>query len=72
MDQHGDGVTVDAVRADDTVRRIHLQTGVTLAYVEQGDRSDRSVLLLHAWGESLGSFDRLMPLLSGAAACGGG
>jgi rifampin ADP-ribosylating transferase len=37
---------------------------VTVPYVAQGDRCGVPVLLLHAWGESLGSFDRLLPLLS--------
>lgn len=54
------------MRSDHTVRRIHLQTGVSLAYVEHGRRPGRSLLLLHAWGESLGSFDRLIPLLAGS------
>ena len=42
---------------------IHLSTGVNVNYVAQGDPSGLSVLLLHAWGESLGCFDRLIPLL---------
>jgi pimeloyl-ACP methyl ester carboxylesterase len=45
------------------VQAIRLATGVTLPYVAQGDLSGAPVLLLHAWGESLGSFDRLLPLL---------
>jgi rifampin ADP-ribosylating transferase len=36
---------------------------MTVPYVAHGDRSGVPVVLLHAWGESLGSFDRLMPLL---------
>lgn len=47
-------------------RHVHaarLATGVTLPYVEHGDRTGTPVLLLHAWGESLGCFDRLVPLL---------
>lgn len=40
-----------------------LSTGVTLPYLEQGDRSGQPLLLIHAWGESLGSFSRLLPLL---------
>ena len=66
MEHHHSDATLGVVRSDHTVRRVHLQTGVSLAYVEQGERPGRSVLLLHAWGESLGSFDRLMPLLSGS------
>jgi len=42
---------------------VRLGTGLTVPYVAQGDRSGVPVLLLHAWGESLGSFDRLLPLL---------
>ena len=58
------------VRDDDSTvgsthepRKIGLDTGVSLAYVEQGDRAGPAFLLLHAWGESLRSFDRLTPLL---------
>ena len=43
--------------------RVRLRTGVDLAFVEQGDRSGPPVLLLHAWVESLRSFDRLIPRL---------
>ena len=42
---------------------VHLGTGVDVRYVAQGDPSGVPVLLLHAWGESLGCFDRLSPLL---------
>ena len=42
---------------------IHLSTGVDVRYVAQGDPSGVPVLLLHAWGESLGCFDRLTRLL---------
>jgi pimeloyl-ACP methyl ester carboxylesterase len=42
---------------------IHLSTGFDVNYVAQGDHLGVPVLLLHAWGESLGCFDRLMPLL---------
>lgn len=44
-------------------RVVRLGTGVTVSYVEQGDRSDVPVILLHAWAESAGSFDRLLPLV---------
>jgi pimeloyl-ACP methyl ester carboxylesterase len=33
------------------------------SYVAEGDPSGMPVVLLHAWGESLGCFDRLLPLL---------
>ena len=36
---------------------------MALAFTERGDRSGPAVLLLHAWIESLRSFDRLTPLL---------
>jgi rifampin ADP-ribosylating transferase len=42
---------------------VRLGTSVTVPYVAQGDRSGVPVVLLHAWGESLGCFDRLLPLL---------
>jgi pimeloyl-ACP methyl ester carboxylesterase len=44
-------------------QRVRLQTGMTVPYVAQGDRSGVPVVLLHAWGESFGCFDRLFPLL---------
>jgi pimeloyl-ACP methyl ester carboxylesterase len=40
-----------------------LSTGVSLPYLEHGEQSGLPLLLLHAWGESSGSFSRLMPLL---------
>lgn len=43
------------------MRRIPLATGVDLAVHEQG--SGVPVLLLHAWGETHRTFDRLLPLL---------
>jgi len=51
------------VGTEQRARRVDLDTGVSLAFVEQGDRSGRPVLLLHPWGESLRCFDRLAPLL---------
>jgi pimeloyl-ACP methyl ester carboxylesterase len=42
---------------------VRLRTGIDVCYVAQGDPSGVPVLLLHAWGESLGCFDRLTPLL---------
>ncbi|MGO4105296.1 alpha/beta fold hydrolase [Leifsonia sp. YAF41] len=42
---------------------VRLATGVTLPYLAQGDANGTPLVLLHAWGESLGSFDRLTPLL---------
>ena len=48
-----------AVGAD--VRSVRLANDLSVSYVEQGDRSGIPVLLLHAWGESKGSFDRLIP-----------
>lgn len=41
----------------------HLPTGVALPYVTHGDPQGTPLLLLHPWGESLGCFDRLLPLL---------
>jgi len=45
------------------VRKVRLATDITIPYVEQGDPSGTPVVLVHAWGESRGSFDRLLPLL---------
>ena len=45
------------------VRPVELATGVRLSYVSIGPISAPAVLLLHAWGESRRSFDRLLPLL---------
>jgi len=45
------------------VRWAELSTGVRLPYVSVGPSSATPVLLLHAWGESRRSFDRLMPML---------
>jgi pimeloyl-ACP methyl ester carboxylesterase len=54
---------VGGVDHDAVVRRIEVSTGITLPYVCVGPSSATQVLLLHAWGESRGSFDRLLPLL---------
>jgi len=51
------------MRRDRQVHTVRLATGVRLAYVRQGDPAGVPVLLLHPWGESLGCFDRLLPLL---------
>ena len=45
---------------DRITRRVHLATGVTVPYLEQGDPQAAAVLLLHAWTESSASFDRLL------------
>ncbi len=45
--------------ADRITRRVHLATGVTVPYLEQGDPQPAAVLLLHAWVESSACFDRL-------------
>ena len=41
-----------------------LSTGVRLPHVSVGPSSATPVMLLHAWGESRRSFDRLMPILA--------
>jgi len=48
---------------DTTTGRVALPTGVTLPYLSSGPASGTPVVLLHAWGESRGVFDRLLPLL---------
>lgn len=45
------------------VRYVRLADGINLPYMEQGDPDGITVVLLHAWGESMGSFDRLLPAL---------
>jgi pimeloyl-ACP methyl ester carboxylesterase len=45
------------------VHTVRLASGLDVAYVEHGDPAGRPLLLIHPWGESLGSFDRLVPLL---------
>lgn len=47
------------------VRNLRLRTGITVPCLVQGDTGARPVLLLHAWGESRRSFDRLVPRLTG-------
>jgi pimeloyl-ACP methyl ester carboxylesterase len=56
-----------AMRPDRQVHTARLATGVRLAYVRHGDPSGVPVLLLHPWSESLGCFDRLVPLLPATA-----
>ena len=46
--------------ADRITRRVHLATGVTVPYLEQGDPQPAAVLLLHAWVESSACFDSLL------------
>jgi pimeloyl-ACP methyl ester carboxylesterase len=46
--------------ADRITRRVHLATGVTVPYIEQGDPEAAAVLLLHAWVESSACFDRVL------------
>lgn len=47
------------------VRKLRLRTGITVPCSVHGPANAPPVLLLHAWGESGGSFDRLIPRLSG-------
>lgn len=49
---------------DQNVGWAELSTGVRLPYVSVGPGTATPVLLLHAWGESRRSFDRLLPLLT--------
>ena len=45
------------------VGRLELATGIALPYDARGAGEGTPVLLLHAWGESRGAFDRLIDLL---------
>ncbi|MCA4133074.1 alpha/beta fold hydrolase [Arthrobacter sp. M4] len=47
------------------VRRVPIRTGVTLPTLLTGPHRDVPLLLLHPWGESRRTFDRLIPLLPG-------
>lgn len=47
------------------VRDLRLRTGITVPCLVQGDAGAKPVLLLHPWGESRRSFDRLIPLMTG-------
>jgi rifampin ADP-ribosylating transferase len=51
------------MRRDVQIHTARLASGVRLAYYQHGDPSGVPVLLLHAWDESRGCFDRLVPLL---------
>ena len=51
------------MRGRGQLHTVRLHTGVTLPYVVQGDPSGLPVVLLHPWAESMGCFDRLLPLL---------
>ncbi len=48
---------------DRTVQQVQLPSGVHLTYELAGPRNGLAIVLLHAWGESRRSFDRLLPLL---------
>ena len=37
-----------------------------MPFVEKGDPQETQILLIHAWGEAMGCFDRLRPLLPSA------
>lgn len=43
---------------------IELNTGVSLSYVEQGDKTGDATILLHGYGDSWYSFSRVLPLLT--------
>lgn len=47
------------------LRNLSLRTGITVPCLIRGDAEARPLLLLHAWGESRRSFDRLLPGLAG-------
>jgi pimeloyl-ACP methyl ester carboxylesterase len=51
------------VNAGRRIRTVRLATGITVPYLEQGDPTGPAVILLHAWVESSGCFDRVRPKL---------
>jgi rifampin ADP-ribosylating transferase len=54
------------VDQEPSVRQVVLATGVSVPFVSAGPAAGVPVVLLHAWGESWRSFDRLLPLLPDA------
>lgn len=50
---------------DSEVRDLRLRTRITVPCLVQGDAAAMPILLLHPWGESRRTFDRLVPLLTG-------
>ena len=48
---------------DADVRMLTLDTGLTVPYVTHGSADGTAIVLLHGWAESMGVFDRLIPLL---------
>ncbi|MGX1159968.1 pimeloyl-ACP methyl ester carboxylesterase [Arthrobacter sp. SLBN-100] len=48
---------------DSEVRILQLSTGIAVPCLLQDEPDAKPLLLLHAWGESSRSFDRLVPLL---------
>jgi rifampin ADP-ribosylating transferase len=49
---------------DSDVRDLRLRTGITVPCLAHGDAAKKPLRLLHAWGESRGSFDCLIPGLT--------
>jgi rifampin ADP-ribosylating transferase len=49
--------------ASPAVRRVGVRSGISMAFREQGRSGQTTVLLLHAWAESLRSFDRMVESL---------
>jgi pimeloyl-ACP methyl ester carboxylesterase len=48
---------------DSAVASVRLANGLSLPYIESGDPMGTPMVLVHAWGESKGCFDRLLPAL---------
>lgn len=43
------------------IRQLRLSTGIEVPCLIHGEADARPLMLLHAWGEACGSFDRLIP-----------
>ncbi|AKU98339.1 Hydrolase, alpha/beta fold family [Labilithrix luteola] len=57
------GTTTQALGCAPDIHQVTLNTGVTLSYLEQGDRDGEPVIFLHGYSDSHHSFDLNLPLL---------
>ncbi|AKU98336.1 Hydrolase, alpha/beta fold family [Labilithrix luteola] len=62
-DEDSLGTATQALGCAPDIHRVTLNTGVTLSYLEQGDRDGEPVIFLHGYSDSHHSFDLNLPLL---------